>query len=246
MAPLLLYFLKMKMKILFRAYFHQKKFQKKVARKFIRVRIQIWNRIWTFSKVGSGSGQKSSGSATLEWSNCLCYQVLAGVCDSQGGDQLYSTSEIPVMYNGSAVFVNPISYVINMCGSVVKCNEIAPPRFSIGGKWYCLIEGRGLSECHKLLSLPLSPVQIDQDPPQQWGLGRSIYSPKQLEAFFAFQQASVVRAAYITDASKLSFMGLARLRLCQGHHCGLGRLWLHPPVPIFGSYQHDNYPGCNS
>jgi hypothetical protein len=51
------------MKILFRAYFHQKNFQKKVGRKFIRVRIRI--RIRTFSKVGSGSGQKSSGSATL-------------------------------------------------------------------------------------------------------------------------------------------------------------------------------------
>jgi hypothetical protein len=49
------------MKILFRAHFHRKNFQKKVSRKFIRVRI----RIRTFSKVGSGSGQKSSGSATL-------------------------------------------------------------------------------------------------------------------------------------------------------------------------------------
>jgi hypothetical protein len=49
------------MKILFRAYFHIKKFQKKLAEKFTRVRIQI--RIRTFSKVGSGSGQKSSGSA---------------------------------------------------------------------------------------------------------------------------------------------------------------------------------------
>jgi hypothetical protein len=49
------------MKILYRAYFHQKNFHKKVGQKFIRVRI----RIRTFSKVGSGSGQKSSGSATL-------------------------------------------------------------------------------------------------------------------------------------------------------------------------------------
>jgi hypothetical protein len=39
--------------------FLSKKFQKKVGQKFIRVRIR------TFSKVGSGSGQKSSGSATL-------------------------------------------------------------------------------------------------------------------------------------------------------------------------------------
>jgi hypothetical protein len=49
------------MKILFRAYFHQKNFLKKVGGKFVRVRI----RIRTFSKVGSGSGQKPSGSATL-------------------------------------------------------------------------------------------------------------------------------------------------------------------------------------
>jgi hypothetical protein len=49
--------------ILLKAYFGQKKYLKKFVRKFISVRI----RIWTFSKVGygSGSGQKSSGSATL-------------------------------------------------------------------------------------------------------------------------------------------------------------------------------------
>jgi hypothetical protein len=51
------------MKILFITYFHQKKVLEKIGRKFIRVR--IWIRIRTFSKVGSGSGQKSSGSATL-------------------------------------------------------------------------------------------------------------------------------------------------------------------------------------
>jgi hypothetical protein len=55
------------MKMLFRAYFHKKKISEKVGRKFIRVRIRIRirNRIRTFSKVGSGSGQKTPGSATL-------------------------------------------------------------------------------------------------------------------------------------------------------------------------------------
>jgi hypothetical protein len=53
------------MKILFRAYFHPKEFRKKVGRKCLMIRIRIRNRIRTFSKVGSGSGQKSSGSATL-------------------------------------------------------------------------------------------------------------------------------------------------------------------------------------
>jgi hypothetical protein len=39
--------------LLFRAYFSQNNFQKKLSWKYIRVRIR------TFSKVGSGSGQKS-------------------------------------------------------------------------------------------------------------------------------------------------------------------------------------------
>jgi hypothetical protein len=69
------------MKILFIAYFHQKKIQKKIGRKFIRVRIR--NRIRTFSKVGSGSGsgQKSSGSATLP----LIKENLLAAFSSQGG-----------------------------------------------------------------------------------------------------------------------------------------------------------------
>jgi hypothetical protein len=51
-------------KILFRAFFRQKNFQKRIGRKFIKVRI----RIRTFSKVGSG--QKSTGCATLFKSLC--------------------------------------------------------------------------------------------------------------------------------------------------------------------------------
>jgi hypothetical protein len=56
----------MAIKILFRAYFHQKNFQKKVGRKFIRVRIRI--RIRTFLKVGSGSG---SGQNRPDPQHCL-------------------------------------------------------------------------------------------------------------------------------------------------------------------------------
>jgi hypothetical protein len=71
------------MNILFNAYFGPKKILKKFVRKFIKVRIQIRIRnripnrirnrirIQTFSKVGSGSGQKSSGSATRLISNII-------------------------------------------------------------------------------------------------------------------------------------------------------------------------------
>jgi hypothetical protein len=76
------------MKILFRAYFHQTNFQKKVGRKFIRVRIRIRIRIRTFSKVGSGSGQKSSGSATLVKRIVRYVRIRLGVDDKRLDDIL--------------------------------------------------------------------------------------------------------------------------------------------------------------
>jgi hypothetical protein len=87
----------------------------------------------------------------------------------------------------------------------VRCTDIAPPRFQIVGHWSCLIAQRGLSECHEPLSFPITAVEIDQDPPQVWGLGRSIYSEAQLEAFAEFQMSSAVRAVYVIDASELAY-----------------------------------------
>jgi hypothetical protein len=60
--------------------FIEKISEKKVVRKFIRVMIRIQNRIRTFSKVWSGSSQKSSGSATLlfrmhEWKHCEYFWI---------------------------------------------------------------------------------------------------------------------------------------------------------------------------
>jgi hypothetical protein len=43
------------------------------------------------------------------------------------------TEEIPVMVNGTDAFVDPISYVIKSA----SCNDVAPPRYKVGGKWYC-------------------------------------------------------------------------------------------------------------
>jgi hypothetical protein len=75
----------------------------------------------------------------------------------------------------------------------------------IGGRWYCLIAQRGLSECHQPLSLPIGAVEIQQEEPEPWGLGRSIYSEAQLAAFAEFQQAAAVRAAYVADVSELAY-----------------------------------------
>jgi hypothetical protein len=75
----------------------------------------------------------------------------------------------------------------------------------IGGRWYCLFEGRGLSECHSPLNIPVATVEIEHEDSPKWGLGRSIYSPEQLRAFHEFQMSTAVRAAYVADASELAF-----------------------------------------
>jgi hypothetical protein len=79
--------------------------------------------------------------------------------------------EIPAVFNGTDVFIDPISYIIKTHAVPVRCTDIAPPRFLIGGCWYCLFEGRGLSECHSPLNIPVATVEIEQDESPKWGLG---------------------------------------------------------------------------
>ncbi len=45
--------------------------------------------------------------------------------------------EILVTVNGTDAFVDPISYMIKSAGSSIHCNDVAPPRYKVGGKWYC-------------------------------------------------------------------------------------------------------------
>jgi hypothetical protein len=47
------------------------------------------------------------------------------------------TNEIPVILNGTNVFVDPISFVIKAAAAPVRCNDVAPPRWWLNGRWYC-------------------------------------------------------------------------------------------------------------
>jgi hypothetical protein len=60
-------------------------------------------------------------------------------------------------------------------------------------------------------------MDITQDSEEKWGLGRSIYSKEQLDAFHEFQMAAAVRAAYVADSSELAFS-----RRGPGGEWGLG------------------------
>ncbi len=66
------------------------------------------------------------------------------------------TEEIPVTVNGMDTFVDPISYVIKSAGSPIHCNDVAPPRYKVGGKWYCSYPV--LKECHDPAMLPVDKV----------------------------------------------------------------------------------------
>jgi hypothetical protein len=72
-----------------------------------------------------------------------------------GGPALHEncTEEIPVTVNGTDAFVDPIRYVIKSAGSPIHCNDVAPPRYKVGGKWYCSYPE--LKECHDPEMLPV-------------------------------------------------------------------------------------------
>ena len=101
--------------------------------------------------------------------------------------------------------MDPISLVIKLMGTVVGCNEVAPPRFLIEGAWYCNY-ATGLRECHAPLTFPLTPLDIkDLDEPM--GLGRSLYTQKQMEEFYRFQSSAGTQTAFIADQADRAFEG---------------------------------------
>jgi len=113
------------------------------------------------------------------------------------------THEIPALFNGTAVFVDPLSFVIRYVGTVTHCNAIAPPRYLISGRWYCGTPA--LTECHAPENLPLSEPKISDWDESRMGLGRSIYSPDQIHQFNVFQQIQGARTAFLAEQTGIAF-----------------------------------------
>jgi hypothetical protein len=115
------------------------------------------------------------------------------------------TEEIPVTVNGTDAFIDPISYVIKSAGSPIHCNEVAPPRYKVGGKWYCSYPE--LKEYHDPEMLPVNEVHIDPVKVNDIGLGKSIYTKDQLEEFARLQDSQRTRKAYLAETAEMAYTG---------------------------------------
>jgi hypothetical protein len=115
------------------------------------------------------------------------------------------TEEIPVTVNGTDSFVDPISYVIKSAGSPIHCNDVAPPRYKVGGKWYCSYPE--LKECYDPEMLPVEEVWIDPVKVNDIGLGKSIYTKEQLEEFARFQDSQGTRKVYLVETAEMAYTG---------------------------------------
>jgi hypothetical protein len=89
------------------------------------------------------------------------------------------TNEIPAILNGTNVFADLISFVIKVTPALVRCNNIALPRWRLNGRWYCAFPE--IRNCAEPGRIPMKPIAIDDIKVMNLGLGWSIYSPAQLE-----------------------------------------------------------------
>jgi hypothetical protein len=115
------------------------------------------------------------------------------------------TEEIPISVNSTDGFVDPISYVIKSAGLPIHCNDVALPRYKVGGKWYCSCPE--LKECHDPTMLLVDEVKIDPVEVNDVGLGKSIYTKEQLDEFARFQDSQGTRKAYLAETAELAYTG---------------------------------------
>jgi hypothetical protein len=113
------------------------------------------------------------------------------------------TNEIPAEYNNTDVFIDPISFVIKAAAAPVRCNDIAPPRWRLNRRWYCAYPQ--IQDCSEPGRIPIKPINIDDVEIMNLGLGRSIYSPEQLEDFMRFQESQGTRQAFLADSAECAY-----------------------------------------
>jgi len=113
------------------------------------------------------------------------------------------TSEIPVTYNGTDVFVDPHNMVIKSAAAPTRCNDIAPPRWKLGGRWY--YAHPQVLDCGEPASIPIDPVKISVVDMFSLGLGKSVYSKEQIDEFLHFLDSKGTRRAYLAKIAEYAY-----------------------------------------
>jgi hypothetical protein len=140
--------------------------------------------------------QVTRNGATVYVTRCQATEVLPRTTTN-------CTNEIPAVLNGTNVFVDPISFVIKAAAAPVKCNDNAPPRWRLNGRWYFAFPD--IRDCAELGRIPMKPIAIDDIKVMNLGLGRSIYSPAQLEEFSRFQESQGTQRAFLAESAERAY-----------------------------------------
>jgi hypothetical protein len=89
--------------------------------------------------------------------------------------------------------------VIKATLALVRCNNIAPPRWRLNGWWYCAFPE--IRDCAEPGRIPMKPITIDDIKVK----GRSIYSPAQLEEFACYQESQGTRSAFLAESAERAY-----------------------------------------
>jgi hypothetical protein len=87
----------------------------------------------------------------------------------------------------------------------MHCNDIAPARYQLGGKWYCSYPK--LRDCHDPAMLPMDEVKIEGLRMKDISLSKSIYTKKQLDGFATLARQSRNRRVYLDETAELAYIG---------------------------------------
>ncbi len=118
----------------------------------------------------------------------------------------------------------------------MRCNNIAPPRWRLNGPWYCAFPE--IRDCAEPGRIPMKPIAIDGIKVRNLGLGRSIYSPAQLEEFARFQKSQGTRHAFLAESAERAYNSWAGGQWGSG----LSDLATESLIDALGSHLVPMYP----
>lgn len=101
------------------------------------------------------------------------------------------THEIPVHFHNTTYFADPLTRILTDFPTIIPCSDVMPPRWKMGGEWYC--SHPRVLPCEKPQQLNLSVTPYHSLHDFTMGLGRGIYSTEQLEQHRRFQIAQSSR-----------------------------------------------------